>query len=169
MLPHDEIIDQLDDNGTIIGPVSRAALLATGSKNYRLASALLRTHDGNFIMFRRAYHKTLFPGLFGAVGGCVQSGETYQEGFAREVLEEIGINVHNYPWKLIGYTTPKDDNTFGHVGLYEITCDSISSYNENDFAECRIFSFDELAQLCAENRQVTHNMPILFKKFYLRK
>jgi 8-oxo-dGTP pyrophosphatase MutT (NUDIX family) len=167
MLPHDEIIDQLDDSGAIIGPVSRTALLATGSKNYRLASALFRTREGDFIMFRRAYSKKVFPGLFGAVGGIAQTGETYEEAFAREVLEEVGLNVHDYPWKLIGYTTPQHDNTFGHVGLYEITCDSINAYNKDDFAEYRIFSFEELAALCAENKEVTHNMPIEFKKFYL--
>ncbi len=167
MLIHDdEIIDQLDDAGAILGPVSRAQLLATGSKNYRLASALLRTPDGNFIMFRRAYHKKVFPGLFGAVGGCVQSGESYEQGFMREVLEEVGLDVRTCEWKFIGYTTPKDDNTYGHVGLYEVTCDSINSYNTDDFAECRIFTFDELQKWCHENKEVTHNMPIIFKKFY---
>jgi isopentenyl-diphosphate delta-isomerase len=163
---HDEIIDQVDDNGTVIGPVSRAALLATGSKNYRLAAALLRTQNGDFIMFRRAYSKKVFPGLFGAVGGCVQTGESYDEACAREVFEEVGLNMHEFPWKFVGFTSPKNDNTFGHVGLYEIMCDSIETYNTDDFAECRIFSFDELARLCAENKEVTHNMPILFKKFY---
>jgi isopentenyl-diphosphate delta-isomerase len=169
MLADDEIIDQLDDNGTIIAPISRAQLLGSGSLNYRLASALLRTSDGHFIMFRRAYSKKVFPGLFGSVGGCVQTGETYESGFAREVLEEVGLDVYTCPWKFIGYTSPKQDNTFGHVGLYEVTCDPISSYNTDDFAECRLFTFDELKKLCIENREVTHNMPIIFKKFYENK
>ena len=141
-------------------------MLPTGSKNHRLATPLIPTRQGDFIMFRRAYNKKVFPGLFGAVGGCALSGETYEEAFTREVSEEVRLNVHNYPWKFIGYTTPKHDNTFGHVGLYEIACDHISTYNTDDFAECRLFSFDELAQLCTENKEVTHNMPILFKKFY---
>lgn len=166
MTAHDELIDELDESGAIIGPVLRTKLLATGSKNYRLASALLRTSDGNFIMFRRAYSKKVFPGLFGAVGGCVQSEETYEEGFAREVLEEVGLDVRGCEWKFIGYTTPKEDNTFGHVGLYEVICEPMSTYNTDDFAECRIFTFDELQQLCHENKEVTHNMPIIFKKFY---
>lgn len=163
---YDELIDELDDNGTVLGPVLRTQLLATESKNYRLASALIRTSDGNFIMFRRAYTKDAFPGLFGSVGGCVQAGESYEMGFAREVLEEIGLDIQQYPWKFIGFTTPKIDNTYGHVGLYEITCDTVPVYNPDDFAECRIFNFDELRTLCHENREVTHNMPILFKKFY---
>jgi len=44
--------------------------------------------------------------------------------------------------------------------------DDNGTYNTDDFAACRLFSFDELAQLCAENKEVTHNMPIEFKKFY---
>lgn len=163
---HDELIDELDDTGTVIGPVLRTQLLARGSKNYRLASALLRTPDGRFIMFRRSYSKKCFPGLFGAVGGCVQSGESYEEGFAREVLEEVGLDVRTCPWKLIGYTTPQEDNTFGYVGLYEVICEPISNYNTDDFAECCLFTFDELQKLCHENKEVTHNMPIIFKKFY---
>lgn len=167
MLPYDEIIDELDDNGTVIRPVSRAELMATGSKNYRLASVLVRTRTGDFIMFRRAYDKKVFPGLFGAVGGCAQTGETFEQAFMREVEEEVGLDVTHYPWRLLGYTTPKDDNTFGHVALYEVICDSIRTYNSDDFAESRIFSFEELKQLCTQKEHVTHNMPILFKKFYL--
>ena len=165
-MTHDEIIDELDDNGIVVGQVSRAKLLGADSRNYRLASALLRTPNGEFIMFRRSYSKKAFPGLFGAVGGCVQSGETYEMGFAREVLEEVGLDIYTCPWKFIGYTNPKQDNTYGHVALYEVTCSPISTYNTDDFSECRLFTFDELQQLCIANKEVTHNMPILFRKFY---
>jgi 8-oxo-dGTP pyrophosphatase MutT (NUDIX family) len=162
----EEIIDLLDDHGNIVAPMPRSQVMASGSRNFRLASAFLRTHDGNFIMFRRAYTKKAFPGVFGSVGGCVESGETYQAAFAREVYEEVGVDVHAYSWKLLGHTTPSQDDTIGHVAVYEVSCNPVDSYNTDDFAECRIFSFDELATLCAQNKEVTHNLPILFKKFY---
>jgi 8-oxo-dGTP pyrophosphatase MutT (NUDIX family) len=165
----EEIIDLLDDHGTIITPMPRSQLMESGSRNFRLASAFLRTQNGNFIMFRRAYTKKSFPGLFGTVGGCVETGEAYEAAFARKVYEEVGIDVHAYSWKLLGHTTPRQDNTIGHVAVYEVFCDPINTYNTDDFAEYRIFSFEELTDLCAQNKEVTHNTPILFKKFYQQK
>jgi 8-oxo-dGTP pyrophosphatase MutT (NUDIX family) len=162
----DEIIDLLDDQGNVIGPISRAELMASASRNFRLVSALLRRPDGNFILFRRSYTKKAFPGVFASVGGCVQSGETFQQAMARELYEEVGLHLHEYPWRLLGYTKPFEDDTIGYVALYEIQYDGIIQDNTDDFCESRIFSFSQVMQLCNQKHEVTHNVPIYFSKFY---
>lgn len=162
----DEIIEILDDAGQVIGTDYRSQVMQHNFVNFKLVSAFIRDITGNFIMFRRAYHKSRYGGKFGTVGGCVGVGESYQDAFFREVQEEIGIDVAVYSWRFLGYTNPRADATIGHTAVYEIIVPLISSYTQDDFAEMRIMSQQELELLCIENKEVTHNLPIYCRKFY---
>jgi ADP-ribose pyrophosphatase YjhB (NUDIX family) len=128
-------------------------------------------------MFRRAYHKSRYGGKFGAVGGCVKAGESYYEALCREVQEEIDIDVTMHECKLLGYVNPKDDNTIGHVAVYEIVAchtkpgrsmvsEETIIYEVDDFAEMKHFALQELKVLCEANTEVTHNLPIYVRRFY---
>ena len=55
-----------------------------------VASAIIiDQHDRAFVQ-RRAPHRLLFPSCWDIVGGHVEPGETLDEAFAREVVEETG-------------------------------------------------------------------------------
>jgi ADP-ribose pyrophosphatase YjhB (NUDIX family) len=162
----DEIVDLLDNAGLVIGPISRNQLMASDSRNFRLVSAIIRRTNGDFILFRRSYTKKAFPGCFASVGGCVQSGKTYNQAMARELYEEVGLYLYEYTWRLLGYTRSNTDDTIGHVAVYELYCDMDIAYNNDDFCEYRVFSLAQVLQLCAQNKEVTHNIPIYFAKFY---
>lgn len=48
--------------------------------------------DGTYLLMQRDWNKDKFPGLWEAgASGCVQKGETFEEGAKRELLEETGI------------------------------------------------------------------------------
>lgn len=162
----DEMIEVLDINGAVLHTALRSQVMRPNFVNFKLVSAFIRDAQGNFVMFRRAYHKSRYGGKFGAVGGCVKAGESYHEALCREVLEEIGIDVATHACKLLGYANPKDDNTIGHVAVYEIIVPETIEYAVDDFAEMKRYTVCELEALCDENTQVTHNLPIYVRKFY---
>lgn len=59
--------------------------------------------DGTYLLVQRDWNKDKFPGLWEAgASGCVQKGETFEEGAKRELLEETGIVVDSL--KLINST-----------------------------------------------------------------
>lgn len=162
----DEIIEILNDAGTVTHTDYRSRVMNNDFVNFKLVSAFTRDAEGNFIMFRRGYNKSRYAGKFGAIGGCVGVGESYQEALFREVQEEIGIDVSVHKWKLLGHLTPVLDNSIGHTAVYEIIIPGIINYNPDDFAEMRLISQQELERMCQENAEVTHNLPIYMKKFY---
>jgi ADP-ribose pyrophosphatase YjhB (NUDIX family) len=163
---YDEIIEVLDDRGEVLYTASRSAILKPGFRNFRLVSCFVRTKSGIFHMFRRAYHKASYGGKFGSVGGCVTAGESYEEALARELYEETSIVLATCSWKQLGYLTPSNDNTIGHVALYEVITEAVPVYSFDDFAELRAMDLDELKNLCITAQEVTHNLPIYVQKFY---
>jgi len=161
----EEILDVLDEQGKIIGTASRDQVMQSDSKNFRLVSAFIRSVDGLFYMLRRAHTKKAFGGCFASVGGCVQAGESYDQALFREIEEEVFLKPEEYTWRLLGYTTPQHDDTFGHVAVYELITSQKLCYNTDDFCEMRIIALDELYAL-AQTPEVSHNLPIYVKKFY---
>ncbi len=162
----DEIIEILNDAGDVTHTDYRSRVMHNGFVNFKLVSAFIRNHNGDFIMLRRAYHKSRYGGKFGTVGGCVGAEESYQEALFRELFEETGIDVATSQWKLLGHTTPTANNTIGHTAVYEIITSEPIQYTADDFAELRVCTLEGLTQLCDENTDVTHNLPIYMKKFY---
>lgn len=57
------------------------------------AIAILKTEDGGYIMQQRSKKARHYPGQWDVTGGGVNAGETGAEGAAREVWEELGIEV----------------------------------------------------------------------------
>ena len=163
---YDELIDILNDDGEMVGTAFRNQIIQNNFKNYKLVSAIVRSPDGLFYILRRAVTKKAFGGCFASVGGCVQAGESYEQALQREIEEEIGLKSTDYTHTLLGYTTPKIDDTFGHVAVYELISMREFIYNPDDFCEMRLLSLQDLHVLCAQNDQVSHNLPIYMKKFY---
>ena len=52
--------------------------------------------DGTYLLMQRDYNKTVFPGKWETgASGCLQKGESFEEGAKRELLEETGILGEN--------------------------------------------------------------------------
>lgn len=57
-----------------------------------VASAFIH-RDGKLLVAKRAETERFLPGIFEIPGGKVEFGETMEEGVAREIREEMGIEV----------------------------------------------------------------------------
>ena len=70
---------------------------------FRVASFAVIEHDGRYLLARRRD-----IGWWNLPGGGLESGETVDEGLAREVMEEVGLTVGIV--RVIGvYSKPRKD------------------------------------------------------------
>jgi 8-oxo-dGTP pyrophosphatase MutT (NUDIX family) len=89
----DELIDEYDEPGTVIGTVTRARMRAEGLWHAATA-VLVRSSDGERVyVHRRHPGKDVYPGLHDCwAGGVVGAGESPRECAERELAEELGIS-----------------------------------------------------------------------------
>lgn len=162
----EEMLDLVDENDHVISVMPRSYVFAHNLTNFRLVSAFLRDTHGNFLIPRRTKYKSHYPDLFACVGGCVQTGETYDQACARELFEETGIVLHDTTYRTLGVLNPWQHDTKGYNTVYEVIIDPTRiDLNSDDFSEIICVSSTQLpAQLTVKH--VTHNFPILLKHFY---
>ena len=92
-----EIWDLFDENENILQGKCRRGIDRIPDGAYHLVVCIIIRHkDGSFLMMKRDENKNPYPGwLEIGAGGSVISGETVEQGAAREVKEETGIIVSN--------------------------------------------------------------------------
>jgi isopentenyldiphosphate isomerase len=162
---YDELLDLVDVNDVVIATMPRSQVFAQGLTNFRLVSAFVKNNDGKFCFFRRARNKKVYPGAFGLVGGCVQSGESYQEALIRELQEEIGVDVQQLPHRILGHIGSERDSMKGNGPVYEVTVNAELSYNTDDFCEQLWITPQQLYERIQQGEAATHNLPILLQRF----
>lgn len=163
----EEWLDLVDENDQVIGKKLRAEVYAEGLLNYRVINVFVVNSAGKLWIPRRAAHKALFPlGLDVSAGGHVESGETYDESFAREVQEELNIDVSKTPYRVLGHMTPKD-GVHGYERVYEIQQEEAPAYNPDDFIEYFWLTPAELIARIEGGEKAKGDLPKLVKRFYL--
>jgi 8-oxo-dGTP pyrophosphatase MutT (NUDIX family) len=111
MRPHEEILDIVDANDTVIGQIARADYYNTNPKPgyVRAVNLFLINSEGKIWVPRRASSQVIKPNALDfSAGGHVSAGETYELSMLREAEEELGIKIT--PDKLInlGKLPPED-------------------------------------------------------------
>ena len=112
-------------------------------KIVRVTAAILE-NDGKILIAKRATGDELFAGLWEFPGGKVEEGETPEECMARELMEELEIEVevgklitsnkHRYPngiFELMAYRVQYICGNFvlnDHDEIRWITIDEISNF-----------------------------------------
>src|SRR3989338_5802009 len=132
----DEYLDLVDEDDQVIGRKLRSEVYAEGLSNFRVINAFIVNTKGELWIPRRALGKRLYPlCLDMSVGGHVESGETYDEAFARETKEEVNLDVFKIPWRFLAKLTPQQDIVSAYMHVYEIRQDETPRYNLGDFVE----------------------------------
>ncbi|HEX4226642.1 MAG TPA: NUDIX domain-containing protein [Pseudonocardiaceae bacterium] len=118
----DELIDEYDAAGSVVGTVPRARMRAAGL--WHAATAILvRSGDGERVyVHRRHPGKDVYPGLHDCwAGGVVGAGETPQACAERELAEELGVTgVPVRPLFTFRFEQPP---VRYHAFTYEVTWD----------------------------------------------
>jgi len=163
-----EYLDLVDENDNVLGRKLRSEIYAEGLWNFRVINVFLINSKGQLWVPRRAADKAIFPlGLDFSAAGHVESGETYDDTFAREVQEELNIDVSKVPHKLLGHVTPKDGvRVFEQI--YEIQSDETPAYNTDDFTEYYWLTPQELVEKIEGGEHAKDDIVPLIKRFYLQ-
>ncbi|UCF91803.1 MAG: NUDIX hydrolase YfcD [Desulfobacterales bacterium] len=91
MNPASEIVAVVDDHNRVIGATTRREMRAR-RLTHRATYILVFNGSGELFVQKRTMRKDVYPGYFDvAAGGVVLAEETYDQGAARELDEEMGI------------------------------------------------------------------------------
>ena len=115
--PGTELVDVLDDLGRVVGTVTRREMRARRLP-HRAAYVLVFDRHGALFVHLRTPTKDVYPGHWDvAIGGVLAAGETFDSGAAREVKEELGVDVVPEPLFPFRYA---DDATAIHGMVYQM-------------------------------------------------
>lgn len=98
---------------------------------------MVARHEGNILLGRQ---KTWKPGMYSALAGFVEPGETIEDAARREIFEEAGIRigavryVASQPWPFVSNLM---------IGLIGEATSSEIRLDENELEDARWFSPDE--------------------------
>ncbi|MBX3238999.1 MAG: NUDIX hydrolase [Chitinophagaceae bacterium] len=117
------------------------------------AAAVALTEDNKVVMVRQ-YRHALGETMFELPGGCVDDTDaSWQDGIARELLEETGYSFSEYEYLGRISANPSTNDNLMHMflakGGKKITGQHL---DENEEIEVYLFTIDELKQMLADNK-----------------
>lgn len=128
-------------------------------RNFRVVNAFIRNTKGELWIPRRASTKKLFPlCLDMSVGGHVTYGESYEESFERETLEEVGIDIAKTGCVLLGHFSPFEHNLSAWMKVWEIRADEVPLWNQSDFTEWIWIAPEALRQRIHDGEKVKRDL-----------
>lgn len=164
---HDELLDLVDENDVVIGKKPRSEVYAERLTNFRVVNAFILNEKGEIWIPRRSAHKRIFPlCLDMSMGGHVESGETYDDAFKRETMEELNINTDHAHVRMLGHLSPQKDDVSANMNVYEIRVDEAPNYNKNDYIEYFWLTPKALFDRIAQGDHTKHDLPKLVAIFY---
>lgn len=90
----DELVEEVDRDGTVLGIVTRAEVRARGVRHRTVFIAVLDGAGDRLLVHRRADWKDVWPGAWDlAFGGICGVGEPWVEAAERELAEESGLRA----------------------------------------------------------------------------
>ena len=163
----DELLDIVDRNDSVIGRKRRSEVYATGMDNFRVVNAFLINSIGQLWLPRRSAQKRIFPlGLDMSVGGHVESGESYQAAFQRELYEELNLDLDGLCWRQLGKLTPHEDHVSAFMTVYEIRTDASPQFNRDDFIEAFWLMPEEALARIEHGEYAKDDLQVLIRRFY---
>lgn len=165
--PIDEFLDLVDKNDKVVGKMKRSEVYTKGLSNFRTVNVFLINSKGQIWIPRRVANKRIFPLFLDmSVGGHVESGETYDKAFKRELNEELNLDSGKVEYRILGKVTPSKNDTSCFSTIYEIRMDSAPDYNKDDFVEYFWLAPKEILEKIKNGDNAKSDLPKLVKMFY---
>ena len=165
----DELLDLVDAQDCVIGAMRRSEVYAKKLYNVRVVNAFVINAKGELWIPRRTAGKRSFPlCLDMSMGGHVESGETYEETFVRELKEELNLDAAECNPKILGYLTPREHGVHAFMKVWEIRMDQAPPFNPDDFTEYYWLTPPAAFERIAKGDCAKDDLPKLLRFFYGR-
>jgi isopentenyl-diphosphate delta-isomerase len=165
----DELVDLVDNQDIIAQVQWRSKIHEHPQLHARAVLAFIVNERGQLCFFRRAAHKSYAPNQWALVGGCVQSGETYEQAIIREIAEEVNVVVSPDKMKFLGRVTPVDYPGKFFKGIFEIKIDQeMIPFNADDFSELVWLTPEQLKEAAqSDPSSLVQDLLFLVERYYL--
>ncbi len=141
--PGDTLIEIVDEDDRVVDVVTRREMRARNLRHRSVGIAVLDA-EGRVLIHRRADLKDVWPGRWDlAVGGVVDSGESWEVAAARELAEEIGSRA---PIAEMGQGSYEDDDVRTIVRMYVARDDGPFVFADGEVVEAFFVTIDELRE-----------------------
>lgn len=136
---------------------------AQGQQVITACALIHHNFDGVTKVFlpRRATTKQFLPGVFEIPGGHIDVGEDIVEGLKREILEELGMHINaGDPFAAFTYNNEIKGSHSVEVVYFATFQDPLENItlNQEDHAEFRWVSYDEVDSVCERNDVEVRNI-----------
>lgn len=149
MDPADELVDIVDLDDRVVGVASREDMRDRNLR-HRCAEIAVVNTAGEIYVHRRTQTKDVYPGMYDmVVGGVLASGESWDEGAARELAEETGIAGVSLRFLLDHVFDGPQERAL--MRLYEVTWDGPIVPQLEEIAWGAFVTFEELGRMLAEH------------------
>ena len=139
-----EWLDIVDRHDSVVGRDTRERIHAEGQL-HRSAHIVLFNTAGEVFVQLRSMHKDTNAGLWDtSAAGHVDSGETYLDCAARELAEELGVQVNPNTLCLIGKLQPQERNGFEFTHVYKVSSDQPLTLEHDEIDDGRWLTADDL-------------------------
>lgn len=167
MQTNDEILDLVNENDEVIDTKPRSEVYALGLTNFRVINLFLKNDKGELWIPRRTAHKRIFPLCLDiSAAGHVESGEDYETALAREVMEELNIDIASHPVTFLGKATPHEHGVSAFEQVYELKYDEVPPYNPHDYCEWMWITPQGLLKRFDAGEPAKSDLPKLVRLFY---
>jgi len=140
--PRDELVEVLDDDGSVLEVVPRWRMRAENLR-HRAAYLLVTGRDGRLLLHQRSDTKDLWPGRWDlAAGGVVAAGESWDDAARRELAEELGV-VDAEP-VLLGDARFDSDECRVEARVYRVVTDGPFRFADGEVVAVAFASAEEL-------------------------
>jgi len=140
--PGDELVDWIDEQGRVLGKVTRREMRARRLP-HRSTAILVFNNRGELFIHLRTATKDVFPAHWDvAVGGVLAAGESFDAGAVREAQEELGVPVKPEPLFPFRYA---DERTVVQVMVYRVVHEGPFQLQPEEIQVGEFVSLEEVA------------------------
>jgi isopentenyldiphosphate isomerase len=123
MTAGDELVEVVDEAGTVLRLATRAEMRA-GNLRHRAVAVVVLTTAGELVAHRRADWKDVWPGRWDVCfGGVAAVGEDWATAARRELAEEAGVEVPASALRSLGSDSYQDESVSWFGPIFAVTHD----------------------------------------------